>query len=72
MCALYLRISTVDKGQDTDNQLLQLKEFCDRQGWQIVDIYIDHESVRKGKRERGDFSRMLEDAAKQKFDVLVF
>ncbi|MBD2120984.1 recombinase family protein [Trichocoleus sp. FACHB-262] len=30
ICALYLRVSTVDQGQDTDNQLLQLQEFCDR------------------------------------------
>jgi DNA invertase Pin-like site-specific DNA recombinase len=71
-CALYLRVSTTDKGQDTDNQLLQLIEFCDRQEWQIVATYIDRESGRKGKRERGNFSRMFEDAAKRKFDVLVF
>ncbi|HEY9860308.1 MAG TPA: recombinase family protein [Candidatus Obscuribacterales bacterium] len=32
---------------------------------------IDRESGRKGKRERGDFSRMFEDAAKRKFDLLV-
>ena len=70
--ALYLRVSTTDKGQETDNQLLQLQEFCDRQGWQILATYVDHESGRKGKRERGDFSRMFEDAAKRKFDVLVF
>ncbi|MBD2095098.1 recombinase family protein [Trichocoleus sp. FACHB-591] len=58
-CALYLRVSTTDKGQDTDNQLLQLKEFCERQGWQIANIYIDRVSGRKGKRERGNFSRSL-------------
>ncbi|WP_370527555.1 recombinase family protein [Trichocoleus sp. FACHB-46] len=29
-CALYLRVSTLDQGQDTDNQLLQLQQFCDR------------------------------------------
>jgi DNA invertase Pin-like site-specific DNA recombinase len=71
-CALYLRVSTTDKGQDTDNQLFQLQEFCDRQGWQIADIYFDYESGRKGKRERGDFSRMFEGAAKRKFDGLLF
>ena len=37
--SLHLRVSTVDKGQDTDNQLLQLQEFCDRQGWQIIETY---------------------------------
>ncbi|MBM0745737.1 recombinase family protein (plasmid) [Phormidium sp. CLA17] len=72
LVALYLRVSTTDKGQDTDNQLLQLQEFCDRQGWQIHDIYKDQESGRKGKRERGNFSRLFEDAARRKFDVVLF
>jgi predicted site-specific integrase-resolvase len=31
--AIYARVSTIDKGQDTDNQLLQLREYCTRQGW---------------------------------------
>lgn len=70
--ALYLRVSTTDKGQETDNQLLQLREFCDRAGWDIFDIYIDKESGRKGKRQRSDFARLFDDAAKRKFDVVLF
>ena len=70
--ALYLRVSTTDKGQETDNQLLQLREFCDRSGWDIFDIYIDKESGRKGKRQRSDFARLFDDAAKRKFDVVLF
>lgn len=70
--ALYLRVSTTDKGQETDNQLLQLKEFCDRAGWEIFDIYLDKESGRKGKRERSGFARLFDDAAKHKFDVVLF
>lgn len=72
LAALYLRVSTTDKGQDTDNQLLQLREFCDRQGWEIFDTYKDEESGRKGKRERSSFSRLFDDAAKRKFDVVLF
>ena len=56
LAAFYLRVSPTDKGQDAENQLLQLREFCDLQGWQIYDIYKDEESGRKGKRERGSFS----------------
>ncbi|MEO1669447.1 MAG: recombinase family protein, partial [Cyanobacteria bacterium J06631_2] len=70
--ALYLRVSTTDKGQETDNQLLQLREFCDRSDWDIFDIYVDKESGRKGKRERSDFARLFNDAAKRKFDVVLF
>ncbi|MBE7386294.1 MAG: recombinase family protein [Leptolyngbya sp. SIO1E4] len=69
---LYLRVSTMDKGQETDNQLLQLRELCDRMGWEIADTYIDHESGRKGKRERGEFSRLFEDVARRKFDLVLF
>ena len=41
-------------------------------GWDIADTYIDHESGRKGKRERGEFSRLFEDAARRKFDLILF
>jgi DNA invertase Pin-like site-specific DNA recombinase len=58
--------------QETDDQLLQLKDFCDRSGWDIFDIYVDRESGRKGKRERSDFARLFDDAAKRKFDVVLF
>ncbi len=70
--AIYLRVSTIDKGQETDNQLLQLQDFCEEQGWEIHDIYIDKESGRKGKRERSDFGRMFDDAGKRKFDLVLF
>ena len=29
--AIYGRVSTKDKGQDTENQLCQLRDFCSRQ-----------------------------------------
>lgn len=70
--ALYLRVSTTDKGQETDNQLFQLRDFCDRAGWEIFDTYIDRESGKKGKRQRSDFSRMFDDASQRRFDVVLF
>jgi DNA invertase Pin-like site-specific DNA recombinase len=72
LAALYLRISTTDKEQDTDNQLLQLQEFCERMGWQVYAVYVDKESGRKGRKERREFSRLFEDAARRRFDVLLF
>ena len=56
--ALYARVSTKDKGQDVENQLAQLREFCERQGYEIHDEYMDDESGTKGKRERSGFARM--------------
>ncbi|MEM6866812.1 MAG: recombinase family protein [Cyanobacteria bacterium P01_C01_bin.121] len=38
----------------------------------MAETYIDQESGRKGKRERGEFSRLFEDAARRKFDLVLF
>ena len=68
--ALYTRVSTRDKRQETENQLKQLREFCATQGWSIVYEYEDHESG--GKADRAQFKAMMADAAQRKFDVLLF
>jgi DNA invertase Pin-like site-specific DNA recombinase len=68
--ALYARVSTKDKGQETENQLRQLRDFAIHSGWTIVAEYIDHES---GKiSDRDEFQRMFEDASRRQFDVLLF
>jgi DNA invertase Pin-like site-specific DNA recombinase len=72
LVALYLRVSTTDKKQDTDNQLLQLQEFCDHMGWQVYAVYVDKESGRKGRKEREEFAKLFDDAARRKFDVVLF
>lgn len=66
--ALYLRVST-DK-QETENQALQLRDFAEKQGWQIVLEYVDYESG--GKNDRAQFRQMFEDASRRKFDLLLF
>jgi len=66
--AIYARVST-DK-QDNENQLLQLREFAAKQGWQIVREYVDSETA--SKSDRAEFKRMFEDASRRKFDLLVF
>jgi DNA invertase Pin-like site-specific DNA recombinase len=67
--ALYARVSTKDKGQEVDNQVFQLREYCARQGWQIAEEYIDHESAKTG--DRGAFKRLFTDASRRKFDVVL-
>ena len=56
--ALYSRVSITDKGQDVENQLIELRTFCQHQGYEIYGEYIDHESGRKGRRERATFARL--------------
>lgn len=69
-CAIYARVSTDDKGQDPLNQLLQLREFATRQGWAIVTEYQDEASAKNG--ERKGFKALFADAARHRFDVLLF
>ena len=68
--ALYARVSTKDKGQETENQLVQLREFALKQGWQITREYIDRETG--GTSDRVQFQAMFADASRRKFDLVLF
>lgn len=68
--ALYARISTRDKGQDAENQLIQLREFATRQGWAIVREFVDRETG--STADRAEFQAMFRAASRRKFDVLLF
>ncbi len=68
--ALYARVSTKDKGQETENQLVQLREFATKQGWQITREYIDRETG--GTSDRTEFQAMFADASRRKFDLVLF
>jgi len=67
--ALYARVSTKDKGQDTENQLVQLRGYCHRQGWAIVE-YVDHVSGKRSDNRR-QFQALLTAASRREFDVVV-
>lgn len=67
--AIYARVSTKDKGQDTENQLHQLREFAERHGT-IYQVFTDQESG--GKADRAAFKTLLLEAYQQKFDLVVF
>ena len=68
--ALYARVSTKDGRQDTENQLIALREYCARRGWEVVDEYVDHETG--GHSRRPHFQRMYVDARTRKFDLVLF
>ena len=68
--AIYGRVST--DGQTTDNQVVALKEVAARRGWDIAEVYIDHGiSGANGRDKRPGFDRMLKDAGRRKFDVVM-
>jgi DNA invertase Pin-like site-specific DNA recombinase len=68
--ALYARVSMKDRGQDTENQLIQLRTFAASQGWTITAEYVDRASGKRGDREQ--FQRMFTAASKREFDILLF
>src|SRR5689334_10781711 len=68
--ALYARVSTRDKGQDTENQLTQLRAFAKTQGWTVTNEYVDHATGKRSDREH--FQRLFQDASQRKFDVALF
>jgi DNA invertase Pin-like site-specific DNA recombinase len=63
-------VSTKDGRQDTENQLIALREYCQKQGWQIAGEYVDHETGATPKRPQ--FQRMFADARERKFDLVLF
>jgi DNA invertase Pin-like site-specific DNA recombinase len=68
--ALYARVSTRDKGQDTENQLASLRQFAATQNWTITHEYVDRAS---GKRsDRAEFQRLFIDASQRQFDMVLF
>jgi len=67
--AVYSRVST-DK-QENANQLLQLRDFAAKQGWEIVAEYTDVVSG-SGKRARVKFEQMMLAASQRKFDLILF
>jgi len=68
--AIYARVSRDDGKQDTENQLHELREFCQRSGWTVVHEYIDRASGKSS--DRPQFKRLFQDASKRKFHLVLF
>ena len=69
--ALYSRISTSTKDQTTENQLRELKSYCDRMGYQVVKVYEDEVSGAKSREKRPAYSELCKDAFLKKFDIVI-
>ena len=71
-CVLYARVSTKrERGlQNPETQLRQLREFAATQDWELTAEYVDRESG--AKADRPQFRRMMEDASRRQFDILLF
>lgn len=70
--AIYARVSTQDGRQETENQLAQLRAYCERAGYEVYREYVDNESGRKGRGEREAFGRLFADAERRRFGLVLF
>ena len=66
--ALYVRVSTVDQHPET--QIHDLRQFANQRGLQVIETYTDH-GVSGTKARRPALDKMMEDARRHKFDVVV-
>ena len=67
--AIYARVSTVDKGQDPETQLVGLREYATRRGFELVGEYVDYASGRRD--DRPHYRRLVEEARKRHIDVVL-
>ncbi len=68
--AVSARVSTLGKGQDTEVQFRELRQFSQARGWQIVGEYTDS-GVSGSKESRPELNRLLTDARRRKFDCVL-
>jgi DNA invertase Pin-like site-specific DNA recombinase len=67
--ALYARVSTLDKRQDPETQLLALREYAEQRGFLLVGEYVDHASG--GHDDRPQYRALLDAARKRQLDVVL-
>lgn len=67
---IYARVSTSNKGQDVDNQLEVLREYCKKMNYELIGEYMDE--VSGGTSDRPAFKKLFADASKRKFDLVLF
>lgn len=69
-CGVYARVSTVGNGQSPEMQLRELREYCERRGWQIAGEYVDA-GVSGAKESRPELNRLMSAAKQRQFDAVL-
>ena len=69
--AIYARVYRRQESRPRE-PASQLRAWCINSGHMISHEYIEHESGRKGADRRKQFAALFDDAAKRKFDCVLF
>src|SRR5229473_571903 len=67
--ALYARVSTTNHGQDPQLQTREMREYCERRGWEIAGEYTDV-GISGSKDSRPELNRLMADAKQRRFDAV--
>jgi len=67
--AIYARVSTTVR-QDAGMQTREMREFTEARGWKLADEYVDS-GVCGAKDSRPELNRLMADAKRRKFDVVL-
>src|ERR671922_2462961 len=67
--AIYARVSTIDKGQDPETQLLVLRDYAARRGLVPAGEYVDYASGRRD--DRPQYQALLAAARQRRIDVVL-
>ena len=68
--AIYARVSTSGQGQSPEMQVRELREYCERRGWEIAGQYVDA-GISGAKDSRPELNRLMADAHRRRFDAIV-
>ena len=68
--AVYARVSTRDRDQDPETQLMALRDYCHSKGWTIVEEFVD-EAPARDLNQRVGWRKLLDQAAKRQFKAVV-
>ena len=67
---IYARISSDILGQDVDRQIYDVREYCKRMDYEIVEEYVD-EGYARTTRQRPALDKLIKDARQRKFKLII-
>lgn len=68
--ALYARISTLNHGQDPEVQLREVREYCQRRGFEIAEEFVD-KGISGSRERRPALDKLMVDCRKRLVDAVV-
>lgn len=68
--AIYARVSTKAGSQNPDMQLRELRDYCQRRGWEVAGEYVDA-GVTGVKEQRPELDLLLAECRKRRVDAVV-